>query len=441
MDQGSLRRLPSEKDSPKNEAVSPQQTQFLAHQQQQQQEEYYTQYYQPTQAEMQYYYQQQQAYAASNPQQFQQHYQAQQQLQLTNATAQGNKNQVVPGTGSGIHTAGNEKQESLSAGSAIRPISAKPGSQEVKTDPLIPPALQKYISPKQQLFVEKYLCCCCPKRKRQRLLCCGFVVLVIIALAILVYFYLPRFPDIKVFSINISDLANLNTPYSFTYKDPANPNLNELILKMNLSMVVATYNPNLYGLNVDSINLVAQLMVNQTYVYNPLLTTSLLSYGSLVQVIGKTPTPPAGYYGKNDSIIGTASRDAIYFPSKTWVNYSMIFEFTYTPDKNLGVLQDPTILELADSCGITSRYKPAGRAMRIHYVATSSISALKALNYAPSLSNDLFIKCPFSSEQINGVIQEVKDGKSPFDAIKDVFGGSATPTGTTKRGRRSYQEL
>ncbi|KAI9343596.1 hypothetical protein BDR26DRAFT_858387 [Obelidium mucronatum] len=447
MDKGSLKRVPDTTAAvDKNEAVSPQQAQFLAHQQEQQQEEYYTQYYQPTQAEMQYYYQQQQLYAA-NPQQYQQ-YQQQYQAQFGNSSAssQGHKNQIVPGPGANstasVHST--EKPDAtprnggLGATASHRTSNSTPTPQK---DPLVPPKLQKYINPKQQLWLEKYLCCCCPSRKRHRLICCGFLVVILIAVILLLYFYLPRFPDTKVYSINIMDIANSNTPYSFTYKDPANPNLNDVIFKMNLSMSVGTYNPNLYGLNVDRIDLMAQLMVNTTYVFNPLMTTSLQSYGSLVQAIGPPPkNPNPQYVGKNDSIIGSASREAIYFPSREWVNYTMMFEFSYTPDPQIGLLADPTILELADSCGITSRYKPAGRAMKIQYTATSTISSLKALNYAPSLSNSLYIKCPFSSEQINLVIQEVKDGKSPYDAIREVFGGGSTPGQKTRRSRRHFQE-
>ncbi|KAI9343598.1 hypothetical protein BDR26DRAFT_858388 [Obelidium mucronatum] len=253
---------------------------------------------------------------------------------------------------------------------------------QYRDESIIPVSLQKYISPKQEGFLERFCCYCCPRKRKHRLICCGFITVVVIVMAVLIGVYIPRFPEIKVYSVNLQNLANMNTPYSFTYKNPAKPNLNELILQMNLSMEVGTYNSNLYGLNVDEINLVANLMVNESYVYNPLRTNSLTSYGSLVKVVG-LPSKPAdpSYYPSNTSQVGIAQRGSIYFPSKQWVNYTMMFQFSYTPDPVVGLLKDPTILDLADVCGITSKYTPR-RPMRIHYDAKSTIAILKPLGYA-----------------------------------------------------------
>ncbi|KAJ3289837.1 hypothetical protein HDU79_003726 [Rhizoclosmatium sp. JEL0117] len=189
-------------------------------------------------------------------------------------------------------------------------------------------------------------------------------------------------------------------------------------------MDLGTYNPNRYGLNVDAIDLVAKLFVNQTNIYSTLRTNQLTSFASLVDVVGqpKTSVPP-GYYPSNSSQIGTATYGSIYFPAKSWVNYTMIFQFSYTPDP-VGLLKDPTILELADSCGVTTRYKPVGRAMRVHYDAASTIAILKPLGYAPTVSGNIYINCPFSQDQIHAVIEKVQSGMSAFQAIQNVFGGS-----------------
>ncbi|KAJ3248346.1 hypothetical protein HDU78_000972 [Chytriomyces hyalinus] len=238
-----------------------------------------------------------------------------------------------------------------------------------------------------------------------------------------------RFPEIKVNYVNLTSLADTETPYSFTYKNPNDPNLNEIVLKMNLTMSVGTMNPNVYGLDVDAINLIANVVVNTTYVYNPLFTNPLTTFGALVQLAGSPRTATgadASYRPSNNSQIGSATHGKIFFPSKTWVNYTMIFEFVYTPDPVVGLLKDPTILELADVCGITSRYKTesANRTLRIHYVATSTIEILKPIGYAPQIANDLMIRCPFSKSQVDEVVEEVQSGVSVFDAISHVFGGS-----------------
>ncbi|ORY51507.1 hypothetical protein BCR33DRAFT_457502 [Rhizoclosmatium globosum] len=387
--------IPGRMDDKAKPLMSPQQAQFLSHQQEQQTEAYMAEYYQPTEAEMQRYYQQQQQYQQTKP--------------ILNH---------IPGS------------------RPIPPAIEIPSrDQYIATKESENP--EEILTPKSRPWVQRYLCCCCPKKRKHRILCCAATVSILIAIGVLLYFYVPRFPDIKVYNINLENIASMNTPYYFSYKDPNNEDLNQLILRMNLTMYLGTYNPNLYDLKVDEINLVANLVVNQTFVYNALKTSPLVTFSSLVQAIGIPKSPlPVGYVPSNNSQIGTAKTGNILFPSKTWINYTMMFEFEYSPGPE-GLLKDPTILELADACGITSRYKPAGRNMRIHYDALSTIGVLKPLNYAPGVSNELQIVCPFSQDQIQAVIREVQDnGKSPQEAIAIVFKGS--PKNVNKRVKLGF---
>ncbi|KAJ3077056.1 hypothetical protein HDU98_009457 [Podochytrium sp. JEL0797] len=287
--------------------------------------------------------------------------------------------------------------------------------------------------PKPPRKWERYVFCCVKKRS-SRIFCCVSVWAVLITLAALAAVYFPRFPETHVYSIDLTNLIGSSSAFQFSYLNNSN-NLNDLVIRMNLTMDVGTRNPNRYGLYINEIDLVARVAVNTSYVYNPLLTKPLTSYGALVQLVGATPVPPPGYHGANDSIIGTAqTTSGIFFPSQTWVNYTLNFELFYTPDPKLGLLNDPTILELADVCGITSRYSPPGRPMRIDYDATSIITALQALNYAPSLKNYLYIICPFTQAQIDDTIRYVQEGVSVTEALKIVFEGAPPPSsvnGTT----------
>ncbi|TPX64498.1 hypothetical protein CcCBS67573_g08397 [Chytriomyces confervae] len=243
----------------------------------------------------------------------------------------------------------------------------------------------------------------------------------------------PRFPIIEVNAIDLTSLSNLTSAFSFSYKNPAKPNLNELVLEMNVTMRIGTYNPNLYGLDVERIDLTAWAAVNTSYVYNPLKTNSLTSYGALVKVVGPTLLErDPSYRGSNNSVLGYAkTNSSLFFPSKTWLNYTMLFTLRYSPDPKVGLLEDPTVLELADVCGITSRYSPRGRPMRIHYEALSTIPALRVFRYAPSISNDIQIICPFSQAQIDGVIGEVQAGATVDEALQKVFGGTSRNQTTT----------
>ncbi|KAJ3061589.1 hypothetical protein HDU98_002477 [Podochytrium sp. JEL0797] len=259
-----------------------------------------------------------------------------------------------------------------------------------------------------------------PPLKPQWMICGAASVVIAIILSVVAYVYLPRFPQIHVYSIDLSNIGGSNSPYSFTYKT-ANHSLNNIRLQMNLTMNVGTFNPNAYDLNIDTINLVAQMIVNNSIVDNPLKTLPISSFASLVQLVGIV-TPPPGYHGLNDSVVGTGYHGSIIFPAKSTINYTMQFQLDYSPDPLVGLINDPTIKEIASACGITSRLNETRR-MHIHYTATSVIGALKPFGFSPQLSNDLFISCPFSPSQISAVLQKAQNGVDPFTAIQQVFGG------------------
>ncbi|ORY51515.1 hypothetical protein BCR33DRAFT_457610 [Rhizoclosmatium globosum] len=278
--------------------------------------------------------------------------------------------------------------------------------------------------PRWKVFMEKYLCRCCPKSKKHRIICGVVVGIVLLAIIIPLAIFFPQMPDIRVVSISLTNVDK--GAYTFTTPDN-NGNLNQMTLGFSLEMQLATYNPNMYGLNVDSINVYAQMMVNTSYVLNANKVSPLTSFASLAQIVNeKGPIPlatkkPADYKASLTPQIGTANTTGIFFPSKQWVNYTMTFYLSYTPDPYVGLLNDPAIMEVADSCGITSRYTPRGRPMRIHYEGKSVIAALKPLGYAPGISNDVMISCPIKQCQIDQVIDAVKNGGDAMDSLKSVL--------------------
>ncbi|KAJ3054662.1 hypothetical protein HDU99_007730, partial [Rhizoclosmatium hyalinum] len=207
------------------------------------------------------------------------------------------------------------------------------------------------IPPHIEDKIEKYLCCCCPKSRKGRFICGGVTLVVLIIVGVLLGIYFPRMPQIKVYDIDLSNIFGSDSPYQFTVDDPANPNYNQMNFKMNLTMHVGTYNPNPYDMYIDKISLKAYMVVNTSVVYSPYLTTPLISYGSLVKAIGYAPakTDP-NWYGNNNSLVGTSGYGSIVFPAKSTVNFTMLFLLDYTPDKQLGLLSDPTVLEIASAC-------------------------------------------------------------------------------------------
>ncbi|KAJ3198281.1 hypothetical protein HDU82_001247 [Entophlyctis luteolus] len=263
------------------------------------------------------------------------------------------------------------------------------------------------------------------------MICCAVVVVVLIVLGVIAYVYIPRYPQIKVYSINLSNFGSTNTPYSFTVADSSNPDYNTLRFRMNLTMNLGTYNPNPYDFDVTEIDLSALMMVNKSVITNALLTTPLSSFSTLVDLI----PPPANHTTActNPSYspqIGTASHGAVVFPAKQTVNYTMLFLLDYSPDPNCGLLYDPTINEIASACGITSRDE-SQRPMDIRYNAQSTISSLQSLGFTPTISGDIHINCPFSNTSIKAVVADVESGMSIMAAIESVFGGSSASSSVT----------
>ncbi|KAJ3240920.1 hypothetical protein HDU81_002423 [Chytriomyces hyalinus] len=285
---------------------------------------------------------------------------------------------------------------------------------------------------------EQYLCCCCPKSKKGRFICAFVVAIIVIGLGVLVYLFVPRFPEIKVLNINLQNFDS----GAFTFSTPNNNgNLHEMRIGLNLTMDVSTYNHNRYGLNVERIDLTALMMVNLTYVYDPRKTSALGSaFPQLASTVAKTGSPPLasqkqpGYSPSNSSQIGTSLVSGIFFPAMTGINYRMIFVLDYTPDPYVGLLKDPTVMEIADACGITSRYSPPGRPMKIHYDARTTIPLLKPIGYAPSVTNDISIACPIQQAQIEQIINAVQSGQDPVTALKNALSspidGAPAPANT-----------
>ncbi|KAI8613586.1 hypothetical protein BC830DRAFT_465471 [Chytriomyces sp. MP71] len=313
---------------------------------------------------------------------------------------------------------------SLSSGSAPR---TPPKESAFRSNTEFEADLEDTFVSRRKRWAERKISVCIPKKRTHRIICCSVILLFFILAGVLLGLFIPRYPQISIYDIELADFVNGTTPFSFTFTNPSLRNLNQLRLQMNLTMALSTYNPNLYPLYVDSIDLNANIVPNVSVINDPLLTRPLIDFGSLVSLVGAPPAPatpkPANYLPSTNSRIGTGSYGRITFPSKSSVNYTMTFVLDYTPDEFVGLLQDPSVLEIADACGITDR-SSRRRTIQINYQASAAISTFKNLGFTPSLGGVVKIQCPFSKGQIDAVISKVVDGKEDvYQAISEVFGG------------------
>ncbi|KAI8613587.1 hypothetical protein BC830DRAFT_465522 [Chytriomyces sp. MP71] len=209
---------------------------------------------------------------------------------------------------------------------------------------------------------------------------------------------------------------------------PVNNSIQSMNLKAYYNMTISTYNPNPYALYVDNLDVLVQVNVNQS-VFDPLQTTNLFQFVTVSgqKAVGPAPMAnqiPAGYQPSNSSQIGSAKYGSIVFPAKSNITYNMIFTLDWTPDPYVGVLKDPTVLEIAAACGITSRREPKQRYIGLHYVATATIGALKPLGFYPKTESNGGLWCPVdvSSDKISLLENKVQSGESVNDAIQEIWG-------------------
>jgi hypothetical protein len=280
--------------------------------------------------------------------------------------------------------------------------------------------LEKKRTVFQCLYV--YLCCCIPRNTVARRICLVITAFMFIGLGIVGYFYWPRFPTIKVVSLQLNDLSG--AAFKFEIPPEAGGNLNLMTITLSLKMNVSCFNHNIYDLRVETMDLKAYMACNMTQILSSPGPASL----NLQSLIG--PAPVGGdpnYKPDTRPLIGTAKRDTLIFPAKTNSTFEMTFQLKYTPDPVVGLIKDPAFAELLNVCGITSRRRP----VRIEYYAFSQVAILKSLGYVPVVEGHLNVDCPAQKEQIEELLNlgrgsdgQIADGRSPLEVLQGVFTGS-----------------
>ncbi|KAI9324246.1 hypothetical protein DFJ73DRAFT_917476 [Zopfochytrium polystomum] len=286
-----------------------------------------------------------------------------------------------------------------------------------------------------------YLCCCIPRSKNGRIVC-GVVTGVLLAgLAVVGYFFYPRFPAIQVLSIS-KDGANA---FEFV-QDPQYPkNFNKVTYRMRLAMNVSVYNSNLYDLHVDLIDLQAYLMVNTSAIKAEGVSPATLG---LEKYIGPAPSnPDPSYVASTTPQVGTATTTTrLTFPARANTTFQMSFQFAYAPDPVVGLVKDPAFAELVNVCGRLGVARPA----LLAYAARTDVAGIKRVGVRPVVGGEIRVRCPASKAQLALLEAAVKSGEDVEQALKDAFNGdggdggnatAATGAGAAKADGFSGQEI
>ncbi|KAJ3411892.1 hypothetical protein HDV05_001527 [Chytridiales sp. JEL 0842] len=282
-----------------------------------------------------------------------------------------------------------------------------------------------------------YLCCCIPRNRKARTICLSITAVILVALGVVGFFYWPRFPEIKVVELKLNEIDG--GAFQFDLPESAKGNLNQMTITLNLKMNVSLFNNNLYALKLETLDLKAYMICNKTEIKANRNPRSL----NIEKLIGPAPVGrDPSYVPSFTPLIGTSKKGNLFFPPKSNTTFEMIFEFKFTPDPMVGLLDDPAFAELLNVCGVTaSRRRP----VRIDYYASSQVAILKSLGYVPVVEGFLNVECPATMEQINSLVNigdgsgNLPPGKTAIDVLKEAFSGGSEepPAPSTTRGRRA----
>jgi hypothetical protein len=275
---------------------------------------------------------------------------------------------------------------------------------------------------------------CIPVNKRSRYICIGSVSLVVLILGIVGFIFFPRFPEMRVQSINVAP----GNSFSLTPVDLTKEDLDfrfELAMNMNISV----RNNNMYHLKIEAIDLTAFVMANasQLNAVVPFPAETLFSrvLDTRVRITEQN----------RKQRIGTGNRkEPIVFPPGQEIFFQMQFLVSYSPNKEFKAVNDPALNEIIQLC-VAPPILPPGqnRTTQIRYEAQTDIAALRWLPFKPGTSGDININCPFQGAARDAFISAIKGSSQSGQAVQNGQVPAAPPSGqlqpTTNRNGRNLR--
>ncbi|KAI8908318.1 hypothetical protein EDD86DRAFT_247515 [Gorgonomyces haynaldii] len=229
---------------------------------------------------------------------------------------------------------------------------------------------------------------CVPYQKKPRYICLGVTAVLLIVLGVLGFLFFPRYPQMRVLSLNLVDGVN---SFHLTGLESGKPSKN-FTVTLDMFMTISVINTNRYYMKVEDIDLKAYIVAN----------TTELNKGPGAAAIVPGTSPRKVFEDKDAKVqIGKGYRDAQYFPSG-----QNNFTVTYQPDPKILELKDDVILnEIFQSCNII---QPGNRTMTVHYLAVAPVKVLQPIGFVPTFEDDVKINCPFPQSQLTELISRLR---------------------------------
>lgn len=245
----------------------------------------------------------------------------------------------------------------------------------------------------------KRSCCCIPSNPRSRNRCIALTAFTVVFLCIIAFLFAPRFPRMKVLSINLSDSTR-----SFRLLGLTPGNTKNFTVQLDMYMNVSVLNPNYYRLKIENLDLKTYISANVSDI-NTVPYASQWVAGEDPQRVFKT--------SDQEVLIGTGTKKAA-LDFQPGMNQTFLMNLTviYRPDPKYELHNDVVFNEFYKSCGGNNG---GHRPMTIRYRAEAPVKLLAWIGFVPTFEDSIRINCPFSQEQIAGLVSNLKDKPGDFD--------------------------
>ena len=231
---------------------------------------------------------------------------------------------------------------------------------------------------------------CIPTAPKSRNICLAITGVILVLVGIIIYLFYPRSPEMHFVGL----VPNGAKAYQLSNYDPSNPE--NFKFTMNMTMTVSVINTNWYHLKVDTIDVKAYILANGTAINEQVPSPAQAILSSSAQRVWVT--------SKNyKSQIATGRHGSMIFPPSKKITFEVPLLIQYSPNKELGLVNDPAFNEIIQLCvdHDASKVDATSRKTKIRYEADNSVGLLKYIGYTPRQSNDFLINCPFQGELIN----------------------------------------
>lgn len=224
-----------------------------------------------------------------------------------------------------------------------------------------------------------FCCCCIPRTKKGKIIFGIALLLFIVTLVLILYFFIPRTPDIEFHTVQIDNSAG--SLYSIQLPEGDN---NVFSVSANANLNISVINTNYYGLKVNKMTVNLYILGNQTV------------NGKVVET-----EKPFGVGILQDTWFPRRSTIQVFIP----ISVGFYYENGYKE-----AIVDPGLTSFMNACGVELTGEEMERgSFKVHYKAVAYVKGLENINIKPKFESIVNVGCPFSVSSVEQIKSEIQD--------------------------------